>query len=203
MERRRFLYLTGVGGTGLVVLGSGTQDDHGTNAIHDTDGTTSWVLSDDQQAELEAGDQTQAVLLSSVRLVVPAGAAFSLRELGPAQQPRVGDLRYRVNIDSGASLDVIGGVARIAGPFTKASRHFRQQVDDGHFPLPGEGTPLHASETILYQAEEKRRLGRDSAENTFMYVHRDDGVWTAIHVARADRKELVIDVIDRPLPLAA
>ena len=196
MERRRFLYLTGVGGTGLVALGAGMHENH----VVDTDGTTSWVTGEEPPPE--EGKQTKSILLSSARIVVPAGAAFSLGELGAVQQPTAGDLRYRVNVDSGASLDVVGGAARLAGPFTKSSRHFQSQVDDGHFPLPEAGTPLHASETILYQAGDKARLGRDSAVNTFMYVHREDGAWTAIHVASADRKELVIDVIDRPLPLA-
>ena len=200
MERRRFLYLTGISGTGLVVLGNSSLQDG------DSNGTNGDAIASPVTGEAPPSGNAEgstSIFLSSVRIVVPAGMAVSLSDLRPVKHPGIGDLRYRVNVDSGASLDVVGAQARIAGPFTKRSQHFQRQAEDGHFPLPEEGSPLHASETILYQTDERRRLGRDSAENTFMYVHRDDGTWTAIHVARADRRELVIDVVDQPLPPAA
>ncbi len=185
MERRDFLYVTGVGlvaGTGSIwVSGNKSQEPMSAVAV-------------DPAAAARSSVRTEG---SGHTVTLAGGAAFSMRHWAITSEPQPGDLRYQTFPDGSARLDVIGYQPRIASSETKSTENFEQLAADGAFELPRWDTRPHASEAMVYNVGDATRLGRMTASNTFTLIQRDDGEWSAVHVREADSDQLVIHVIER------
>ena len=186
MKRRQFLYLSGVGGAGLVVMGSRVSE-AGEASIVGTDGVLLGPAED-------FGIKPETV--SSTRVVLPAGSSISLSGDGTE------DLRYTAYLEGASSLDVVGGSARLTVPTTKSLNNFKNQLNDLVFEVPTAGAQLHNSEMIVYTDDQAERLQRPSAENTFMFVATNDERWHVIHIAEATTEQVTLDVLATTLPSA-
>lgn len=215
MKRRDFLYLAGVGGAGVVVLGSDSKtnssatdrfgDHQAEEGVHeplDAQLNTELTAHDD---ETPTGDEPVGVSLTSRRVVLPAGAALSLSTgaVRIAGQAEHGDLQFTAYREGAATLDVVGGLARIAPPLTKNTLQFQRRVNHAHFPIPNDRDELCASETVLYTAEDAARLSRPSAANTLVFVLGAEEKWHAVHIAEVASNQIVLEVLEQALPIAA
>jgi hypothetical protein len=186
MERRCFLYITGVSGIGLIAGAGGEL-----------------LSSSDDMRELEAllcqsnDDEISCVHLMAKRAVIPTGRSLSLSRGVVVRSPSAGDLTYTLHPDGSTSFDVVGRYAALAGPYTKSSNHFGRQIENGAFMVPARDVALRTSETLVYRSADARRLGRPSATDTFLYVRRTNNSWSALHIASANQDRVIVDFVER------
>ena len=203
MKRRHFLYLSGVGGAGILMFGSNvsaagdasvaTADEIVGNALQHS--AEAQAVSPTQiESEAVSDTQVEPQAVSSVRIVLPAGAGLSLTGSG------IVDLRYTSYLEGASSLDVVDGSARLTAPVTTSESNFQNQVNDLVFEVPTADTELHASEMIVYNSKQAARLQRPSAKDTFMFVAAADQSWHVIHIADATADQVILDVLEITLP---
>ncbi len=133
------------------------------------------------------------------RIAIPGGHSLDLETGEVVEGDWPGGLTYMVFRD-GATLDVAGGDARLAGPFRETRQQFHERVADDSFVLEDGLGELFPSEVIVPAPTDRTDGRKSTAVGCFLLARRPDGLWSALYVLKAGRSHLLVEFAAKVTP---